>query len=151
MPTSKIKSIQPCLGVQDNQHRTWKNTEGVTFWKYEAIFEDGTKGEFMSKSDTSPYAIGEELAYEVTKDDPKWGKSLKISKPNSFGGGGFKGGASGGSRFDQKQELCKAVTMSMSYAKDLYVSGKLESGKQMLETFEAIYTRLEAKIKAISA
>lgn len=146
MPTSKITAIQPRLGAQ-NQHLFFENANGV-FWKYEATFDDGTKGEFMSKSDTSPYAIGEELAYEVTKDDPKWGKSLKISKPNSFGGGGFKGGG-GGTRFDQKQELCKAVTMAMSYSKDLYVNGKVENGAKMLETFELIYTRLEAKIKAI--
>lgn len=51
-------------------------------------FDDGTCGEANSKSQTPPYREGDTMEYTVTKDDPKWGKKLKIGKPGFAPQGG---------------------------------------------------------------
>ncbi len=57
-----------------------------TFYKFEISFEDGTIGEYLSKSadgGSKNFPIGQEKDYELT-DNGKWGKKVKphFAKPS---------------------------------------------------------------------
>lgn len=58
------------------------------FYKLEVRFENGDFGTAFAKSQTPPYAVGDEVEY--TKNDKG---TLKISKQNNFGG--YNGGNGG--------------------------------------------------------
>jgi len=71
MQKAQIESIQ---GKGD-----WKGKYG-TMYTFEIAFNDGTVGEANSKSETPPYAVGDEVYYEVLSNNERWGKKLKVSK-----------------------------------------------------------------------
>ena len=67
---SKIISITPTGQWQD-------------LFKLEVRFDNGDFGTAFAKSQTPPYAVGDEVEY--TKNEKG---TVKIQRPNSFGGGG---------------------------------------------------------------
>lgn len=88
MSLSKVKSVQATGSfpndygaIQDNPDLP-KHGEKLLY-KFEYEMEDGTILTANHKTNTSPFAIGAEVEYEVRKNDPQHGKSGKVSKPDS--------------------------------------------------------------------
>lgn len=75
---SKVKNVQ---GSGTFEMEINGNT--VTLFKFEYEMEDGTILTANHKTDTSPFPIGSEVEYNVTKTHPEYGKSGKVSKPGS--------------------------------------------------------------------
>jgi len=78
MTQAQIESIQ---GKGD-----WQGKFG-TMYTFEIAFADGTVGEANSKSAEPPYKVGDEVYYEVQREN-QYGKKLKVSK-NPPQPGGF--------------------------------------------------------------
>lgn len=57
------------------------------FYKFEYTFNDGVTLQANHKTPESPFKVGDEVEYEVKRDDPKFGKSGKVGKPNTHLGG----------------------------------------------------------------
>lgn len=68
---SKIISITPTGQWQE-------------FFKLEVRFDNGDFGTAFAKSQTPPYAVGDEVEYSKNEKG-----TVKIQRPNSFGGGGY--------------------------------------------------------------
>jgi hypothetical protein len=78
MTQAQIESIQ---GKGD-----WQGKFG-TMYTFEIAFADGTVGEANSKTAEPPYKVGDEVYYEVQREN-QYGKKLKVSK-NPPQPGGF--------------------------------------------------------------
>jgi len=78
MVQAQIESIQ---GKGD-----WQGKFG-TMYTFEIAFADGTVGEANSKTAEPPYKVGDEVYYEVQREN-QYGKKLKVSK-NPPQPGGF--------------------------------------------------------------
>ena len=81
--TTKIKT------VKDTQ-RTFES-HGKTFYVHQYEFENGEQGQ-ANHASSLPYKVGDEVEIEEKKNDPKYGKTFKVSKPNSFQRGGYTKG-----------------------------------------------------------
>ena len=77
MVQAQIESIQ---GKGD-----WQGKFG-TMYTFEIAFVDGTVGEANSKTSEPPYKVGDEVYYEVQREN-QYGKKLKISKNPPIPGG----------------------------------------------------------------
>ena len=77
MVQAQIESIQ---GKGD-----WQGKFG-TMYTFEIAFVDGTVGEANSKTPEPPYKVGDEVYYEVQREN-QYGKKLKISKNPPIPGG----------------------------------------------------------------
>jgi len=77
MVQAQIESIQ---GKGD-----WQGKFG-TMYTFEIAFVDGTVGEANSKTAEPPYKVGDEVYYEVQREN-QYGKKLKISKNPPIPGG----------------------------------------------------------------
>ena len=77
MVQAQIESIQ---GKGD-----WQGKFG-TMYTFEIAFADGTVGEANSKTPEPPYKVGDEVYYEVQREN-QYGKKLKISKNPPIPGG----------------------------------------------------------------
>ena len=77
MVQAQIESIQ---GKGD-----WQGKFG-TMYTFEIAFVDGTVGEANSKTAEPPYKVGDEVYYEVQREN-QYGKKLKISKNPPVPGG----------------------------------------------------------------
>ena len=72
--TSKIQSILP--------NGNWSSKYG-TMYSFKVGFEDGVTLEVNSKSEQPPYKVGDEMSYEITNDDPKFGAKGRVFKPDA--------------------------------------------------------------------
>ena len=72
--TSKIKAI--------TANGNWTGKYG-TMYSFKVTFEDGVAIEANSKTDQPPYKVGDEMSYEVTNDDPKFGAKGRVFKPEA--------------------------------------------------------------------
>jgi hypothetical protein len=72
--TSKIKAIIP--------NGNWTGRHG-TMYSFKVTFEDGVTIEANSKTDQPPYKVGDEMKYEITNDDPKFGAKGRVFKPDA--------------------------------------------------------------------
>ena len=72
--TSKIQSIVP--------NGNWSSKYG-TMYSFKVGFEDGVTLEVNSKSEQPPYKVGDEMSYEITNDDPKFGAKGRVFKPDA--------------------------------------------------------------------
>ena len=72
--TSKIQSILP--------NGNWSSKYG-TMYSFKVGFEDGVTIEANSKSEQPPYKVGDEMSYEITNDDPKFGAKGRVFKPEA--------------------------------------------------------------------
>ena len=71
MKNSKITALQ---GAGD-----WKSKRGDTMYSFEISFEDGQVGECNAKTLVPPYAVGDDVFYEVT-NTTQYGDKLKVTK-----------------------------------------------------------------------
>jgi hypothetical protein len=105
------------------ENGTWVNPDGVTFYKYKVELADLTAGGFMAKSKDA-WKVGDEVDYTVVKDDPQYGKSLKLTKPGQAVGGFAK------SKFDPKndheRQMLIVAQSSTDRAVQLVIAGKIE-------------------------
>lgn len=72
MPKSKIKSIQG--------NGTWEHRQHGTMYSNVIEMEDGTVLSANTKSETPPYAVGDEVEYTVRSEHPQYGKSGNVKK-----------------------------------------------------------------------
>lgn len=79
--TTKIKS------VKDTQ-RTFES-HGKTFHVHQYEFENGEVGQ-ANHASSLPFNVGDEVEIEEKKNDPKYGKTFSVKKPNDFKKGGYK-------------------------------------------------------------
>jgi hypothetical protein len=97
MKTSKIKSIQA--------DGTWNE-----YFKFEVEMENGDVGGTLSKSQTPPYKVGDEMNYEYTQKGKYWNiKFLQSNKPAWNGGGSAKSFAK--SNEDKSADIARAVAL----------------------------------------
>ena len=94
---SKVKSVQ-----QNGTYNSKKDNSLI--YKHEYVFEDET---VLSAGHLTiqPFNVGDEVEYEVKRDDPTYGKSGTVSKPNTFQKGG-------------KSSQGSTASFALSYAKD---------------------------------
>lgn len=120
--------------------REWSpadNPDNVTYY-HDIELDNGDTGSIGAKQkNPQTLAVDQILTYTIEE-------SARGNKIKSVGGGKFTGGKGGYQReaFEEK-----AVGFAFSYAKDLTVAGKLEPGKKMIETANAIYDAMLATAK----
>ena len=95
---TKVKSVQ--------QDGTWQGKDGTMFYKHEYQFEDGVVMQASHKK-VSPFNVGDEVEYVIKKDDPTYGKSGTVGKPQE---GGYSSG--------YKKQSGSNASFALSYAKD---------------------------------
>ena len=101
---TKVKTVE--------QTTQWKTKTGDVMYTHQYELEDGTKIQANHKT-INPFAIGDEVEYDVKKDDPQYGKSGSVKKPEQGNYGSpnaFKGNNSSNRSF------------ALSYAKDVLVA-----------------------------
>lgn len=86
---SKIKQIVPL--------NPWDSKYGKMY-SFRVTFEDGVTIEANSKTETPPYGVGDEMNYEITNDDPKFGVKGRINKPDMGQGSTFSRPSGGSDR-----------------------------------------------------
>jgi hypothetical protein len=89
---SKITHITGSGSFENDYGALQENGKKLLF-VHEYTFEDGTVMQANHKTIASPFAIGQEAEYEITRDNAH-GKSGKVRKPDD----GSYGGGSGGGR-----------------------------------------------------
>lgn len=79
MKNSKITALQ--------SNGTWPTKRGDIMYAFEIKFEDEQVGQCNAKTEIPPYAIGDEVWYEVTRTS-SFGDTLKVTKndPAAFNG-----------------------------------------------------------------
>lgn len=107
METSKVKQV-----VVGNSY-TGKYGEMIN---HTYTMEDGTVIQASHKK-ANPISVGEEVEYEITRTDEKYGNSGKVSKPKAAFGGG------GGGKYNSVGQV---VGMSLNNATLCYCHGKIE-------------------------
>lgn len=74
--TTTIKSLQA--------QGTWKNKDGETMYKFDAVLENGKAGEVNAKS-ANKWSVGDKVI--VTREtESKWGTKLSLDRPRSMYG-----------------------------------------------------------------
>ena len=101
---SKIKNVQS-TGTWESKH------DGATMYKYEYEFEDGGYVQASHKSQM-PFHIGDEVEYEVTHPEKKYGK---VKKAQGTWSGSYN-----------KKSKDSTKSFALSYAKDLCIADKIE-------------------------
>lgn len=130
MTVSKVKQITPDGSFE---------TSNGKFFSFKYQFEDGTELQANHKSESSPFNVGDEAEYEVTKEDPQYGKRGKVKKVGSSQFNGAKTYSKGGNN----------RSFALSYAKDIAVAiirdGKSISDNDILETADKFVAWLDGK------
>lgn len=97
------------------QEGTWNSNQGDLMYKHRYTFEDGVIMQASHKSIT-PFPIGSEVDYEVKKNDPTYGKSGSVKKPQD-------GNFNSNNRGSKQSSL---ASFALSYAKDLAIGGVIK-------------------------
>jgi len=91
---SKVKSVQGNGSFKSEFGALQDNGDNLLF-SFEYQFEDGTVLNANHKTNVSPFPVGSEAEYEVTRESEQYGKGGKVSKPDSYvqqrGNGGKNG------------------------------------------------------------
>ena len=82
MSLSKVKSVTG-NGSFESEYGALQESGKKLLFSFEYEMEDGTILTANHKTDTSPFAIGTDVEYEVTKTHPEYGKSGKVKKPDT--------------------------------------------------------------------
>ena len=77
---TKVKSVTGNGSFKNDFGALQPNGDKLLF-SFEYEMEDGTILKANHKTNTSPFPPGSEVEYEITKTDPKFGKSGKVGKP----------------------------------------------------------------------
>ena len=88
---SKVKNVQS-NGSFENQYGAEQPDGKKLLFKFEYEFEDGVVLTANHQTTVSPFPIGSDVEYEITRESEQYGKSGKVSKPEetSFSGGKSK-------------------------------------------------------------
>ncbi len=93
MKTSKVKSVQGNGSFKSGYGALQDNGDKLLF-SFEYEFEDGIVLKANHKTNVTPFPEGSEVEYEITRESEQYGKSGKVSKPQSKG---FNNSNKGGS------------------------------------------------------
>ena len=80
---SKVKNVQG-NGSFENQYGAEQPDGNKLLFKFDYEFEDGISMMANHKTNISPFPVGTEVEYEVTRESEQFGKSGKVSKPSDF-------------------------------------------------------------------
>ena len=86
---SKVKNVQ-ANGSFENQYGMEQSDGKKLLFKFEYEFEDGVSLTANHQTTASPFPIGSDVEYEITRESEQYGKSGKVSKPEeapTFSGG----------------------------------------------------------------
>lgn len=78
MITDTIQEVTP--KIVSGAHKTWSGKDGEPMWTYNVKFSSGEPGEFNSKSNTSPFDVGQLVEITDKKDEGKYGVKYKLRK-----------------------------------------------------------------------
>lgn len=104
---------------------------------YGVMFDNGDSGEAIEKTEPKD---GDEWTYDI--EETQYGPKIKRAKE-----GGSKSFGKPGAPREAFEE--RVIGFGFSYAKDLTVAGKLEPGKKMIETANAIVDAMIATYKRV--
>lgn len=114
---TKVKSVQA--------GGTWNTPKGETMYRHNYEMEDGIKIQANHKTEL-PFKVGDSVDYEVKKDDPQYGKSGSVKKPETSTYSGAKGG--GG---NDAVQLMIVRQSSLKVALDLIRHNAIGNDKQI--------------------
>lgn len=85
---TKVKSVQASGSFENAYGAIQDNAElpnhgKKLLYKFEYVMEDGVVITANHKTTTSPFQAGSDVEYEVKKDDPEYGKSGTVKKPDT--------------------------------------------------------------------
>lgn len=130
MAISKIKSIQGSGTFDFN---------GSTLFKNEVELEDGTVGQVNTQT-PDKWKAGNEVEYTVTRDDPKYGKTLKFQSPGQQNKGGFTP-RQADPKADHNRQVMIMLQSNMKIAFDL--CNNFDADSRMNVTGDTIFTEAE--------
>ena len=113
MTLSKVKSVQN-NGSFENEYGAPNEQGKKLLYKFEYVFEDGIVMTANHKTTTSPFPVGSEVDYEITKEHAEHGKSGKVKKPDS--GNFTRSNASNGKPMDNNVQLMIVRQSSLNRA-----------------------------------
>ena len=127
----KTSVIKSCVFTKE-----FKGDNGSVFY-HNLTMENGDSGSIGAKEQNPPkLAVGQELTYTIETTE-RGNKIKAVSNKPKFGGGS--------GRPSEPIEL-KMATFSLSYAKDIVVSGKIETDK-MFALADKMYEWINSKLK----
>lgn len=104
---------------------TWQNKSGETMHRHDYEMEDGTKLQANHKSEL-PFKVGDNIEYEVKKEDPQYGKSGTVKKPEQ---GNYSGSNSSGG--NDTVQLMIVRQSSLKVALDLIRQNAIADDKKI--------------------
>ena len=140
---SKITHITGNGSFENDYGAPQDNGKRLLF-KHEYTFEDGTVMEANHKTTTSPFSVGQEVEYEIKRDNAH-GKSGKVTKPDDGNGYAAGGGA-------KNQDYIKGIEVghAVNNAVNLMCAGVELGIKECSTNEEKIYENAKV-IMQISA
>lgn len=108
---TKVKSV-------NDTGRTFES-HSKTFHVHQYEFENGEKGQ-ANHATSLPFKAGDEVEIEEKKNDPKYGKTFSVKKPNDFKKGGY-------SKAPSIDEI--RVVMASAIAVNQYALGKISENQ----------------------
>lgn len=142
---SKVKSVQPNGSFQNDFGAIQDNPDlpnhgKKLLYKFEYEMEDETVITANHKTNTSPFPAGTEVEYEVKKDDPNYGKSGSVKKPETSTYNGSKSSAG-----NDAVQLMIVRQSSLKCALDLIRHNAIGNDKQIkADTVEALADKFTA-------
>lgn len=119
MGLSKVKSVQASGSFENAYGEPQGNPDlpnhgKKLLYKFEYAMEDGTIITANHKTNTSPFPSGTEVEYEVKKDDPQYGKSGSVKKPDT---GNYQNNAPGTPKGGVGEDLRQLMIVRQSSLK----------------------------------
>lgn len=128
MISSKVKHVLSS-GSFESQYGT-PNAEGKKLmYKFEYTMEDGVTLTANHKTQTGNFKEGEPVEYEITKESEQYGKSGKVSKPDS---GNYQSNASSASKSDPKVQGMIVKQNALGHATELLKHNAMMDNKKFL-------------------
>lgn len=149
---SVVTSLIPIMEDSGTQ-KTWANSHGVQMYNLQMTLQNGDKGTYSSERPEGSVSVGDEVTYNLEVKG-KWTNIRKVKKVDPNYNQGTSSGApqksyrSGGADI-VKSEKIKAASMSLAWAKDLVVAGKVDV-KQLLPTATKLMLHVHEKIDEIN-
>ena len=116
---------------------TWNTNQGKLMYAFHVQLSDGVAGECNSISETPPYAVGDNVYYEIKGQSPKGTPKLKISTSPPF-----QGTSHGGTPRNRAEDI-KRIEASWAINSSILALGILKGDRDTyLNTVEAMARKL---------
>lgn len=126
---------------------SWESQNG-TIYDHEIALDNGDSGVIGSKQQDPAFLnVGETLEYEIKPSKGDYPpKITRVTQKPQGGGGGNKGNGYSKEPFEDR-----VIGFAYSYAKDLYVAGKVENGAKMIATADSLVDAMIATHKRVKS